>query len=89
MNHENLLKNSTGEALVNDIWAMLGSNTDISQNINKPTENQPASDTEKVIDMESLPDLASEILSNPNKKRKRPLRISVSQKRKSKRCRLI
>lgn len=67
MNYENLLTKSTGEALVNDIWAMLGANTAPSKI--KSEQTAVRVETLKVTDMENIPDLASEILSKLEQKK--------------------
>jgi hypothetical protein len=68
MNQSNLQTNPNDEALAGDIWAMLGANPDISEKINKPTENQPQTDIKKA-EMEKITDLASEILSKLEQKK--------------------
>lgn len=69
MIQENLLTNPTDEAIANDIWAMLGANTGISENSNKPAENQPEATQEKVLELENIPDLATEILGKLEQKK--------------------
>ncbi len=69
MNQSNLLTNSNDEALAGDIWAMLGANPAISENINNLIENQPEADDKKVAMIENIPDLATEILSKLNQKK--------------------
>lgn len=69
MNQSNLPTNSNDEALAGDIWAMLGANPAISENINNLIENQPEADDKKVAMIENIPDLATEILSKLNQKK--------------------
>lgn len=69
MNQSNQQPNPNDEALANDIWAMLGANTRISENTNKLAENQPATNQEKVLEIENIPDLATEILGKLDQKK--------------------
>ncbi len=68
MNHEHPQTNADGEALANDIWAMLGATTGIADQPNKSTEN-PGAPEEEVSNMENISDLATEILSKLEQKK--------------------
>jgi len=67
MNQSNLLKNLTGDALAGDIWAMLGANTDVPENMNEPTDNQ--AEVVSAEEITQIPDLATEILSKLKQKK--------------------
>lgn len=69
MNQSNLPTNSNDDAFAIDIWAMLGANHGITENSNNLIENQPEAVDEKVVMIENIPDLASEILSKLEQKK--------------------
>lgn len=69
MNQSNQQLNLNDEAIINDIWAILGANTGISENTNKLAENQPVAKQEMVLEKQNIPDLASEILSKLDQKK--------------------